>query len=158
MKIVKYFMRITLLALGGLFLTIAPLSLSAQRTTSKADAPSAGRTVDVDVELELGRAKKGCSGIGVCKITVGAGLTSGTLSLVQTESQSFLQVSTLVIKSIPREAEQMHFYRDGKLVSSYHIEDELRTKLKIDGKDRNVLLPSGNYKVQKVKSGYILSQ
>ncbi len=114
------------------------------------------------MKAQLGRAKKGCSGFGICNITVSTGDAlldaGGTMSFTERQAQgkSYYEFSGFNITRISDELAREHFVIRDSMWWGYIIEENLQTELKINGKSSPVLVKSGKYKVQKTKKGYYI--
>lgn len=134
--------------------------------------------LSADVEVDLGRKRKSCTGVGICKIrpTISGKLMTGGKATITVFNDTMLvrrfspeeigdvnqmgnfEIQDLMIRRISPELAKQHFYQNEKLVAVYPVEDDLFMKTTINGKAAVVFLRSGNYKVSKVAEGFVLSR
>ncbi|MDX1942261.1 MAG: hypothetical protein SFU99_16975 [Saprospiraceae bacterium] len=122
---------------------------------------AAAKEIEVEVEAELGRKKKDCTGFGICSVVLSTGgikLDAGgrmTLTESQNSKGSTFELKKFNITRIDKEVANEHFVRDSILD---FMPESLQTQLKINGKESTVHIKSGNYKIAKTKGGYLLSR
>ena len=113
------------------------------------------RSVKVEVEMELGRKKKGCSGFGICSISGSAGI-KGILDGNRVRATLIAQNGN--VTSINFHANSMNkstrknYFSSRVFVVEENFSQSLRTK-----KGKIVLnLKTGKYKLKRSKLGFLL--
>lgn len=114
---------------------------------------SGAKKVEVDVELEIGRKKKGCAGFGVCSIVVsggvkgvgGAGKVAATLT-VQNDN-----VTAIEFHKESMDARTLKTYFAGGV---FKVEEAFRTTVRQQGFTLNLKI--GDYKLRQTKTGFLL--
>lgn len=144
----KALLLIFILPLSTLFSGSSP---NAEDATNNLGA----KKVEVEVEVDLGRKKKGCSGFGVCKITAGtkvAGALEGTRAAATATTENGRVTSLNFHKSSMSDATLKEFFSgDGFLVGeSFLIE------FTVDGGAYTARLRAGIHKIRRTKSGFNL--
>jgi len=122
-------------------------------TTSTDPIVAEKKKVEVEVEVEIGRKKKNCGGFGVCGVVVSGGI-KGVLGPDRVGAT--LTVQGGVVESITFHTETM----DARTLKTYFasgiftIGETFKEKIGKEGFIMN--LKMGEYKLQRVKSGFLL--
>ena len=127
-------------------------------TTTDPDPPAAEyfdafKKVEVDVEVDLGRKKKGCSGFGVCGVVVSTGVIdvidgSGGMGKLTIEDG---QATNIFIHRASLNTETLQTYFSKNV---FTVNEPFKTTLRKGGNSFIIIFPKGNYQMQKTPRGF----
>jgi hypothetical protein len=111
------------------------------------------KKVEVDVEVDFGRKKKGCSGLGVCGVILSTGITG---IMEGSGSRATLTVKDGVATGInfhrnSMSNETMKKYFAGK---AFVIEEDFTTTIMDKEKKYTLNLKAGKFEIKKSKNGF----
>jgi len=111
------------------------------------------RKVEVDVEIDFGRKKKGCSGFGVCSISGSAGIKgildgNSAFGIATAENG---QITSITFLRASMNKNTLSTYFSG---SQFVVQESLSTSLVFEGKVFIMNLKAGKYKIQKTRNGF----
>ncbi len=111
------------------------------------------KKVDVDVEIDLGRKKKGCSGFGVCKISGSAGI-KGILDgnrVIATATAENGQITSLHFHSSSMNENTLKTFFSG---SQFVVGENFSATFSHKGQRFILNLKAGKYRIQKTRTGF----
>jgi hypothetical protein len=111
------------------------------------------RKIEVDVELDLGRKKKGCSGLGVCKITgtIGKkGVLEGSSVLGRAVAENG-QITSITFYKASMNPKTLSTYFSG---SHFVVGENFSETFIYKGQKFTLNLKAGKYRIQKTKTGF----
>ena len=104
--------------------------------------------------IGFGRPNKDCSGSGICMVS--ADFKSGLrdnfgIAKITLSSRGGISNILILRESLTSETIQKHFSG-----SHFMMESPYQGKLKMGGKDMEIRIPAGKYKIKKSKEGFLL--
>ena len=139
-----------------LLVFLLPLStLFSGTSTNAEDATNnlGAKKVEVEVEVDLGRKKKGCSGFGVCKITAGTkimGALEGTRAAATATTENGRVTSLNFHKASMSKATLKEFFSG----DSFIVGESFLIDFKVDGKEYTAGLRAGKHKINRTRNGF----
>lgn len=111
------------------------------------------KKVDVEVEIDLGRKKKGCSGFGVCKISGSAGFKgvfegASAIAVASTENG---QITSLNFRRSSMNKETLSRFFAG---SHFIVGENFTASFSHKGQRFIMNLKAGKYRIQKTRTGF----
>jgi hypothetical protein len=111
------------------------------------------KKVEVEVEIDLGRKKKGCSGLGVCKISGSAGI-KGILDgnrAIATATVEDGRITSLNFHRASMNKNTLSTYFSG---SHFVVGENFSATFSHKGQKFIMNLKAGKYRIQKTKTGF----
>ncbi len=111
------------------------------------------KKVEVDVEIDLGRKKKGCSGFGVCGVVISGSVIdvvdgSGAFGKITFENG---RATSLFIHRASLNAQTLKTYFSG---STFVVGENFKATLRHKGQSFIIFLKAGKYRMQKTSKGF----
>ncbi|NND08803.1 MAG: hypothetical protein HKN87_20720 [Saprospiraceae bacterium] len=111
------------------------------------------KKVEIEVEVDLGRKKKGCSGFGVCKIKGGTkimGALEGSRSTATATTENGRVTSMTFHRSSMNEATLRKFFSS----DNFLVGESFLLEFQVDGESYKAGLRAGKHKINRTKNGF----
>ena len=122
-------------------------------TADRANDHLVAKKVEIEVEVDLGRKKKGCSGFGVCKITGGTkfmGVLEGSRAAATATTENGRVTNMNFHRSSMNEATLNKFFSS----DNFLVGESFLIEFKVDDMSYKAGLRAGKYKINRTKSGF----